>query len=106
MVENDQRYVQLDTCVDVLVCAGRPESGIGAAEVDSERTTSQGAQSLYHHDQLAAGSGDAPSTPNPPALVQAAASCSCAMKPIPAPTNGCRTPYSRVKRASRAGAAR
>src|SRR4029077_9867119 len=52
--------------------------------------------------RLSAGSGDAPSTPNPPALVTAAASCSCAMNPIPAPTNGCRTPYSRVNRVSRA----
>src|SRR6476646_8173497 len=55
MVENDQRYVQLDTGVDVLVCAVRPESGIGADEVDSERTTSQGAQSVYHHDQAGCG---------------------------------------------------
>ena len=70
-------------------------------EVHAEQSRSQGAQSFYHDRQAARGSGDAPSTPSPPALVTAAASCSWAMKPIPAPTNGCRRPYARVNRVGR-----
>src|SRR5271163_574162 len=51
MMKYDQRYVQLDARVDMPVCAGGPESGIGADEVHAERSRSQGAQSFYHYDE-------------------------------------------------------
>src|ERR1700722_10202141 len=51
MVKYHQRYVQLDARVDMRVRGGRPESGIGADEVHTERARSQGAQSFYHYRQ-------------------------------------------------------
>ena len=50
---------------------------------------------------LGGGSIALPSTPMPPAFDTAATRSGIETKPIPAPTNGKRTPYSRVSRVSR-----
>jgi hypothetical protein len=51
MVEYNEWQVQLDARIDVLVCAGGSQPGIGADEIHSERPRSQGAQPFYHYDQ-------------------------------------------------------
>jgi hypothetical protein len=51
MVKYDQGHIQLDAHIDMPVCTGWPEPGIGADEVHPERPRSQGAQSFYHYRQ-------------------------------------------------------
>jgi hypothetical protein len=53
MVKYDQGHIQLDAHIDMPVRTGRPEPGIGADEIHSERPRSQGAQSFYHYLQAA-----------------------------------------------------
>src|ERR1700747_763168 len=51
MVKNDQGHTVLHAHVDMPVRTGWPEPGIGADEVDAERSRSQGAQSFHHYGQ-------------------------------------------------------